>query len=212
MANAILFDLDGTLVDTLTDLANTANAVLIRFGYPSQPLESYRRFVGSGARLLMERASGETDEGRITALFEAFVEEYDRRCLETVHPYEGVLETLQHFKERGFAMGVVTNKPHRQAQTIVQHLFGDMFGCLFGGCADYPRKPDPQIVHLAAKALGVDVADCVFVGDSDVDVLTAHAAGIPCVGCAFGFRGEEELKNAGADRIVYSFTELQNLG
>lgn len=212
MAKAILFDLDGTLADTLEDLADATNTILLANGYPAQPLDSYRRHVGSGARLLLARAMGVEAQTVSDTLFEQFLVEYDRCLLETVKPYDGVLDTLDALLRDGYALGVVTNKPHEQAVKLVRYLFGERITCVFGGQAHYPKKPDPTSAALAAKALGVSLGDCVFVGDSDVDVYTAHAAGMPCIGCAFGFRGEAELRAAGADTIVYSFTEIAKNG
>ncbi len=210
MTRAILFDLDGTLADTLTDIADAVNAVLAENGLPTHPIENYRTFIGNGAKVLVRQASGIAEEERLEPLFRAFLAEYDRRCLDKVAPYDGVTQTLDALRAQGFLLGVVTNKPHAQAEKIVRHLFGDRFGCVYGNQPDcYPRKPDPTVVTLAAASLGAETTACVFVGDSDVDVFTAHNAGIPCIGCAFGFRGEAELLQAGADAIVYSFTELQ---
>ncbi len=205
MIKAILFDLDGTLADTLYALGETANDVLKEAGLPTHPMEAYRQFVGNGAKVLMERAAGRSDE----ALLERFVTEYDRRCLEDTPPYDGVLETLDMLKAKGIRLAVVTNKPHEQAVKLVNHLFGDRFDAVFGNQPHYARKPDPESSFLAMKALGVTTKECVFVGDSDVDVKTAHAAGLPCIGCAYGFRGEEELRAAGADDFAYSFADLQ---
>lgn len=205
MIKAILFDLDGTLANTLEALAGAANHVLETAGLPTHPLDAYRQFVGNGAKVLMERAAGRSDD----MLLARFVTEYDRRCLEDTPPYDGVPETLDYLQENGIRFAVVTNKPHEQAVKLVRHLFGDRFDAVFGNQPDYGRKPDPQSTHLAMQSLGVTVAECVFVGDSDVDVKTAHAAGLPCIGCCFGFRGEEELRAAGADDLVYSFADLQ---
>lgn len=204
MVKAILFDLDGTLADTLQALANNVNAVLAEAGLPVHPLEAYRRFVGNGAKLLMERAAGYHDD----ELLARFVERYDRTCLEDTPPYDGVLETLDRLRAQGIRLAVVTNKPHAQSVKLVKYLFGDRFDIILGSQPCYQRKPHPEVVELAMKMLGVTREECVFVGDSDVDVQTAHAAGMPCIGCCYGFRGEEELKNAGADALVYSFAEL----
>ena len=206
MVKAVLFDLDGTLADTLQALANNVNAVLTEAGLPTHPLEAYRRFVGNGAKRLIERAAGERYSD---ALLERFVERYDRTCLEDTPPYDGVLETLDLLKAYGIRLAVVTNKPHAQSVKLVKHLFGDRFDAVFGSQPCYQRKPHPEVVELAMKTLGVTREECVFVGDSDLDVQTAHNAGLACIGCCYGFRGEEELKNAGADALVYSFAELQ---
>ncbi len=209
MVKAVLFDLDGTLVDTLQSLCNAVNEVLKENGLPVHPVSAYRQFVGNGARVLIERASGVDDSKEIDRLLSAFLEEYDRQLLEDVKEYPDVTATLDTLLSKGILLGVVTNKPHDQAKRLVEHLFGLRISCVFGGCSAYPKKPDPESVCLAATSLGVSLDDVVFVGDSDVDVQTAHAAGLACIGCCFGFRGEEELRAAGADALVYSFTELQ---
>ncbi len=206
MVKAILFDLDGTLADTLEAIGNVVNDVLAEAGLPTHPMSAYRRFVGNGAKVLIECAAGESYDDM---LLSRFVTEYDRRCLEDTPPYDGVPETLDWLISQGVRLAVVTNKPHEQAVKLTKHLFGDRFDAIFGSQPLYARKPNPEVVYLAAKALDVSVTDCVFVGDSDVDVQTARAAGMPCIGCAYGFRGEDELKAAGADEIVYSFAELQ---
>lgn len=209
MVKAVLFDLDGTLVDTLQSLCNAVNTVLEANGLPVHPVAAYRQFVGNGARVLVERASGLSDSTEIDRLLAAFLGEYDRQLLVGVEAYHGVTETLDRLLCEGVLLGVVTNKPHDQAKRLVEHLFGSRISCVFGGCDAYPKKPDPESTCLAAASLGVSLCDCVFVGDSDVDVQTAHAAGLACIGCCFGFRGEEELRTAGADDLVYSFTELR---
>ena len=206
MRKAVLFDLDGTLADTLQALANNVNAVLSEAGLPVHPLEAYRRFVGNGAKVLLERAAGKAYDD---VLVSHFLERYDRTCLDDTPPYDGVLETLDWLKAQGVRLAVVTNKPHEQATRLTKHLFGDRFDAIFGAQPLYARKPNPEVVYLALEALGAAKNECVFVGDSDVDVQTAHAAGMPCIGCAYGFRGEEELRAAGADGIVYSFAQLQ---
>ena len=206
MVKAILFDLDGTLADTLEALGTTVNDVLTEAGLPTHSMSAYRRFVGNGAKVLMQRAAGEAYHDDLLL---QFVAEYDRRCLDDTPPYDGVLNTLDWLKAQGVRLAVVTNKPHAQALKLTEHLFGDRFDAVYGSQPLYARKPNPEVVLLAMNALGVVKEECVFVGDSDVDVQTAHAAGMPCIGCAYGFRGEEELKAAGADEIVYSFAELQ---
>lgn len=208
MKKAILFDLDGTLADTLTDLALTTNRVLEAFGLPPHPIDAYRQFVGNGARKLVASAANTTDDALIDRLFSRFLTEYDQHLLDHTQPYDGVVDTLDALLANGVRLAVVTNKPHEQALRLTAHLFGDRFEVIFGGSGDYPKKPDPQSTQLAMEALRVSTRDCVFVGDSDVDVYTAHNAGMPCIGCAFGFRGETELEEAGADALVYSFTEI----
>ncbi len=208
MAKAILFDLDGTLADTLADLAYATNRTLEKHGLPTHPIEAYRQFVGNGARNLVAAAADAKDEAFIDMLLNDFIADYKEHLLDRTRPYDGVIETLDALCASGLSVAIVTNKPHVQAVRLAQHLFGERFTVIYGGCADYPKKPDPASAELAMNALDVKASECVFVGDSDVDVYTAHKVGMPCIGCAFGFRGEEELRKAGADDIVYSFNEL----
>ncbi|MGN0171263.1 MAG: HAD family hydrolase [Acutalibacteraceae bacterium] len=211
MLKAVLFDLDGTLVDTLTDLANATNAVLERHGYQTHPTDSYRIFVGNGARRLVADAAGVFDETVIDSLLADFAEEYDRRCLETCRPYDGAVQTVKQLKARGVKLAVVTNKPERQAICIVHRFFGDVFSCIYGGTPDRPKKPDPTAVNEALHILGVQPTQALFVGDSDVDIYTAKNAGTASAGACWGFRGERELFGAGADRLLYSFDDLQKI-
>ncbi len=212
MSKAILFDLDGTLADTLTDLALATNRTLEAFGLSTHPIEAYRHFVGNGARNLVATAAHTKDEALIDRLLAYFLADYEAHLLDHTKPYEGVAETIDALQSRGVRMAVVTNKPHAQAVRLTQHLFKDRFAVVFGGCDKYPKKPDPQSTRMAMEILQATADECVFVGDSDVDVYTAHNAGVPCIGCAFGFRGEEELRKAGAEDVVYSFIEIAKNG
>ncbi len=211
MIKAVLFDLDGTLVNTLSDLANATNAVLKRHGYKTHPIERYRTFVGNGARRLISDAVGVSQDTATDCLLADFVKEYDRRCLETCQPYDGAVQTVTQMKTRGLKLGIVTNKPQRQAVRIARHFFGDMFSCIYGGIPDRPKKPDPAAVNEAMCALGVSPSQALFIGDSDVDIYTAKNVGITAVGACWGFRGEQELRSAGADKLIYSFAQLQGI-
>ena len=209
---AVLFDLDGTLVDTLGDLADATNEALRRRGFPEYPEEQYRQMVGNGARRLIERALGERCTPELTGqLLADFVRIYDEGCLRRTAPYPGIPEAVTALKERGLRLAVVTNKPEEQADKIVRHFFGPhVFTCVVGGRPGRVAKPDPAAALEVLAALGVPPAAALFVGDSDVDMQTAHNAGMRSAGAVWGFRGEEELRRAGAGILLRKPVEIVN--
>ena len=209
---AVLFDLDGTLVDTLGDLADATNEALRRRGFPEYPEEQYRQMVGNGARRLIERALGERCTPELTGqLLADFVRIYDEGCLRRTAPYPGIPEAVTALKERGLRLAVVTNKPEEQADKIVSHFFGPhVLTCVVGGRPGRAAKPDPAAALEVLAALGVPPAAALFVGDSDVDMQTAHNAGMRSAGAVWGFRGEEELRRAGAGILLRKPVEIVN--
>ncbi len=215
--NTILFDLDGTLIDTIADLADATEAVLKELGRgdgtdaPVYSFEQYRLFVGNGGRKLIERAMGEgCTEQEIDAAYARFLEIYDRAyCVKTA-PYDGILPLLEELTRRGYRLGIVTNKPQVQARKLSELFFADYpIGCVYGGSVPgRPHKPDPQVVRLALTDLNADPQTTLFVGDSDVDIHTGHNAGMVACGVTWGFRGVEELQKAGADILIDHPSEL----
>ena len=207
---AVLFDLDGTLTDTLRDLGDCTDRVLIAHGFPPHTPEEYRHFVGDGIQKLIERALGDAATPALTAqLLSEFRPLYDRECLHYVSLYPGIADTVSRLRESGLRLAVVTNKPEPQARKIVDHLFpAGTFAAVYGNVNGRPRKPDRTVVDLALDTLGVSRGNALFAGDSDVDVLTAHGAGLRCIGCTWGFRGEAELSAAGADYLLHSAREI----
>lgn len=206
MEKAVLFDLDGTLANTLPDLAFATNRALEENGFAPCPLDAYPHMVGNGARVLVERALGQKMTLSSTELVLAsFLRIYDRTCLEKVCLYPGIAGSVETLRREGFHLLVVTNKPQAQAEKIIRHFFGEtLMEGIYGGQPDRPKKPDPTAVHMALTAVHVLPENAWFVGDSDVDVQTAKAAGMRCVGAAWGFRGEKELRQAGADYVASS--------
>ena len=197
----VIFDLDGTLLDTLDDLADAVNVTLNRFGYPPRSREEVRQFVGNGAKMLMERAvpPGVDPEPALAA----FREYYDANCRHKTGPYPGVLAALEQIKEV-FPVAIVSNKP----DSAVKALCADYFpGCYaMGEHSGCPRKPSPDMVLEAMAAIGVET--CVYVGDSEVDVQTAQNAGVPCLSVLWGFRDKETLVEAGADHFCDTPADL----
>lgn len=202
---AALFDLDGTLLNTLKDLANATNRALASAGYPVHPVEAYRRFVGNGLRTLVIRAlpAGEDTSPALDELIKRTGENYARGWAETTRPYPHIPELLDELHGKGIPMAVVTNKPHDWTLLMLERYFpGKPFAFVQGATADLPHKPDPTGALKAACNLKVMPEEAAFLGDSNVDMHTARNAHMLALGAAWGFRGAEELKAAGADHIL----------
>lgn len=211
ICKAVIFDLDGTLLDTLADLANSANRVLAGHGYPTHPIADYKRFIGDGSRMLITRALPE--ERRlpeiIDASLEAFVADYGQHWDSVTQPYDGIIDLIGSFKESAMPMGVVTNKPHRFTAVMTAYFFeGCPFYPILGQQDHIPKKPNPHQALVAAEKMGVAPSSCVFLGDSAVDMETAKSAGMHPVGAAWGFRSKKELAAAGAAHILNHPLEL----
>lgn len=208
---ALLFDLDGTLLDTLDDLADAMNRVLAARGLPGHAVDAYRAFVGDGVAKLAERAlpPGQRTPEVVVATVEAMRVEYARSWAVRTHLYPGVAELLDAVTARGLPLAVLSNKPHAAAVAMVAHFLGRWpFGAVEGQREGGPRKPDPGTALAIAGHLGAPPEACVFVGDSAVDVRTAQGAGMVSVGVAWGFRGEAELRAAGVDHVLHAPREL----
>ncbi len=214
--DTVLFDLDGTLINTIADLAWTSEQILTEWGRgnadgtPVHGYDAYHRFVGNGIRKLVERAFGGTlTESELDDAVQQFVALYNEHCAVKTAPYEGIIALLDELKARGLRMGVVTNKPEVQAKLLANKFFAAYnFCCVYGSVSDRPNKPDPHVVQLALDDCDATAERTLFVGDSDVDVETAHNAGLVCAGAVWGFRGEEELRRAGADILIAHPLEL----
>ncbi len=207
---AILFDLDGTLLDTLQDIANAMNRTLAANDMPQHDLAAYRRKVGSGMRKLTERSVPDADDiATVDRILDVFMADYRLHSTDNTAPYPGVQEMLKAVKQTGVKMYVISNKSEPEAIEIVGSIFGeDMFDAVYGTVEGRPTKPAPDTCFLALAEAGCDQADAVFVGDSEVDVQTAIAAGVYGIGVTWGFREEEELVAAGADIIVQTADDL----
>ena len=208
---AICFDLDGTLLDTLADIGNAANAALLRFNLPTHPLESYRYFVGEGASRLMEKILPQactSDEWR-AQLLEAFEEEYALGWKQQTCLYAGIADLLDELTQATWPLAVLSNKPDAFTQQCVQHFLGSWpFRIVRGQQAGIPRKPDPIGMQLIAQELSLPVEDLCLIGDTSVDMQTATNAGSCPIGVSWGFRKVEELQEYGARLVVDSPVEL----
>ena len=209
--NTYIFDLDGTLLDTLGDLAASVNDALRKHGMPEHSIDDVRRFVGNGVRLLMERA---VPDGAANPLFEetfaSFRQHYMAHSLDTTKPYEGIPETLADLKARGCHLAVVSNKMMAATQELCRHFFPDTIEVAIGEheSAGIRKKPAPDTVFAALKALGVGQEGAVYVGDSDVDIETARNSGLPCISVLWGFRDRDFLIQHGAKTFISTPSEL----
>ena len=193
MTVGILFDLDGTLLDTLEDLHDSVNHALGQFGFPVRTLEEIRRFVGNGAANLIRQAVPEgCGEDTTAAVLGAFRAHYDANCRNKTRPYPGIPKALEEVASL-YPTAIVSNKPDPAVKDLCRLYFPGVYA--LGEAPGCPRKPAPDMVFKAMKELGVDA--CVYVGDSEVDVLTARSAGVPCVSVLWGFRDREEMEAVG---------------
>lgn len=197
-----IFDLDGTLVDSLEDLRDATEYALKTMGYDGYPLERYQYFVGNGVKKLLERAFQTEDEVVYTKARALFDEYYFQHCLDHTLPYDGLSILLSQLHEQGHTLGVVTNKPDALAKKICGHLFSKNLDFCQGQVDHIPVKPNPHFVLEAIKKYQFKKEDCVYIGDSDVDIYTGKNAGVKTIGVTWGNRTREELENAGADIIV----------
>lgn len=211
MYTTYIFDLDGTLLDTLGDLAASVNYALRTHGMPEHSIDDVRRFVGNGVRKLMERAVPDgADNPLFEEAFATFRQYYMDHSLDTTRPYEGIPETLAALKARGCHLAVVSNKMMAATQALCSHFFPDTIEVAIGEheAEGIRKKPAPDTVIAALKALGVGKEDAVYVGDSDVDIQTACNSGIPCVSVLWGFRDRDFLKQHGAETFISTPDEL----
>lgn len=208
MLQLCIFDLDGTLADTLDSLVYSVSAVLKEMGYePIDPAQC-RSFVGNGARVLVEKAlkaAGDTEGKRVEEGLERYRRIFVKGCTYNVVPYDGMRELLKELKARGVHLAVLTNKPHERAIDVVETVFGKgTFEVIQGQQDGMPRKPDPAPALDIAKSFGLTPGDCLYIGDSEVDIATGKAAGMKTLGVSWGFRTRGQLVEAGAEYIVDS--------
>lgn len=202
---AVLFDLDGTLLDTLDDLAASVNAALAAFSLPMRTREEVRRFVGNGAERLIRLAlPGEETDPPAKEVLKVFRTHYNAHCLDRTRPYDGILEALRQLH---MPAAIVSNKPDSAVKPLCARFFPGVPA--FGETADCPRKPAPDMLFRGLEALGAD--RCVYVGDSEVDILTARNAGMPCLSVLWGFRDKETLEAAGGTVFCRTPEELPGI-
>jgi phosphoglycolate phosphatase len=211
---ATIFNLDGTLLDTLDDIANAANRVLAARGFPTHPNANYRTFIGEGVVKLMLRAlpGAHQDEATVQACVGDYAQEYERTWNALTKPYPGVPEMLDALKVGGLKLAVLSNKSDHFTQRCVGELLAKWtFDVVMGATDQFPRKPDPASAIETARRLGVPRAECLYVGDSGVDMQTARAAHMCSVGALWGFRGKAELLRDGAQHLIDKPSEVLDL-
>ncbi|MBQ9036791.1 MAG: HAD-IA family hydrolase [Erysipelotrichaceae bacterium] len=194
---AVIFDLDGTLLDTLQDLANSTNHALEVNGLPQRSLDEVRQFVGNGVRRLMELAVG-NNETDFEKVFNDFKQHYAIHCNDYTKPYEGIFELIYELKKRGISCAIVSNKAQFAVDELKELYFKGILDVAIGEKEGIRKKPAPDTVEEACRQLGVKLEDCVYVGDSEVDILTAQNCRIDCISVTWGFRSVESLKQNGA--------------
>ena len=206
---AVLYDMDGTVLDTLADLTDAVNVSLRRFGLPEQPAMHVRDVLGNGARrLIMGCLPENTDERTADAVLEFYKPYYDAHCREKTAPYPGITELMQRLRDAGVKQAVVSNKPDGAVKELAELFFGGLIESAVGESETVRLKPCPDAVLAAGKLMGVSKDECVYDVDSEVDIETARRAGMDCISVAWGFRDEDMLRAEGASCIVHSAEEL----
>lgn len=207
----VIFDLDGTLMDTLVDLAASTNYALDQLGFPTRSINEVRSFVGNGVRKLIERAvpAGIT-ECQLNEVFACFRTHYKVHCKDNSAPYAGIPAVLEQLRALGFKMAIVSNKPDAEVKQLNSEFFANCIGVAMGENeqAGIPKKPSPEMVLEAMRLLGCGMQECLYVGDSDVDIQTARNAGIDCLSVTWGFRSADILASHGALHMVDQPSQL----
>lgn len=212
MTQLVIFDLDGTLLNTIDDLALSANHALHQYGYPEHELSAYRHFVGNGITKLIERALPETarQQDTIHKLQSAFVSYYQQHKTDLSQPYPGIAELLDQLHNQGILLAVASNKYHQGTLELIRHFFGDtLFSVVLGQRDGIPVKPDPTIVEDILSYTAIPKSATLYVGDSGVDMQTARNSNLTSIGVTWGFRSRQELETNGADIIVNSPREIE---
>lgn len=210
----IIFDLDGTLLNTLEDLADSGNYILNRYGFPQHPLSSYRFFVGDGILKLVERILPEDkkDKDFVLSFKEEFVKYYNQHKSDKTAPYPGIINVLETIQNKHIKMAVASNKSHQLMRPLMQHYFPTIhFSAIYGQRPEIPTKPNPTIVFDILKKTASVEEQTLYVGDTSVDIQTAKNAGLKSIGVLWGFRSREELVTAGADDVINHPDDLLKL-
>ena len=209
-AELVIFDLDGTILNTVEDLNGSLNYVLERYGLPLRTVTETARFLGNGIRRLIELGAGEgVPAETLDAMFADFKVHYGAHCLDRTRPYEGIPELIAALRAAGRKTAVVSNKADFAVQELVERFFPGLFDIAVGEREGIRRKPSPDSVNEVLDRLGVSREKAVYVGDSEVDIATAKNAEMDCLSVAWGFRTEENLRNSGATAIVRTVADLQ---
>lgn len=212
MKKAVIFDLDGTLTNTLKSLWKSTNMALATAGLPPHEIDSYKYFAGNGAKELIRKsliADGDTELVHFDSVMEAYNRIFEEYCMYEVKPYDGIRELLKVLKEKGLHLAVNSNKPQPRTVDVVEEIFGkDTFDLLVGQCEERRRKPAPDGVNYILEQLHLDKEDVLYIGDTCTDMQTGKSAGVFTVGALWGFRDRQELVENHADAIIEKPLEL----
>ncbi len=212
MYKLCVFDMDGTFVNSIGDIADAMNRSLVAMGYKTYPEEDYCRMVGDGMRVLCERALPNDDKDELEKLISLYKEDYLNNCCVRTAPYDGMVDLIYDLKRNGIKSAILSNKPHEQVMEISEKIFEkDLFDEIIGNSDRFPTKPAPDSLYYIMDKYNAMNNETVYIGDSDVDMILGKKAGVYTIGAAWGFRGEQELLNAGADDIAHNAEELCSL-
>ena len=214
MKQLVIFDLDGTLLDTVADLANATNQALKQCGYPTHPTDAYYKFVGNGINKLFARAlpAEHSTEENVQLIRSIFVPYYNEHNADCSHPYPDIVALLETLQERGVQLAVASNKYHEATLKLVRHFFPSIrFVAIYGQRDGVPIKPAPDVVYDILHDTGIAKEETLYVGDSGVDMQTARNAGVESIGVTWGFRSAEELHENGAMHIIHEADEIEKI-
>ncbi len=210
--NSVVFDLDGTLLDTLGDLRDSVNFALEKNNLPQRTTEEIRSFVGNGIRRLIESSVPENTPLEITdKCFSDFKEYYKKHSAILTKPYDDIIDLMKALKSKGVKVAVVSNKADFAVKTLMEDYFNGLYDCAYGERAGVPRKPAPDGVFEAVKEMGADVESTVYIGDSEVDVITSQNANLPCIAVTWGFRDKKVLESLNPEYIVDSPSDIMRI-
>jgi len=208
---AVVFDMDGTILDTLSDLKNCVNHFLAEYGYPERTLDEIRSFVGNGIKPLIERAFPAGADVDAEGLFPRFMDYYSLHCVDTTKAYEYIPEVMTALKDAGVKVAIVSNKPDLAVNKLAERFFGGAYDIAVGEMKELNKKPAPDEVFYALDKLGVSARDAVYVGDSDVDLMTAKNSGLDCISVSWGFKTRAFLEQLNAKTIIDDPREILDL-
>lgn len=209
----IIFDLDGTLVNSIEDIADAMNIMLLSYNYPVHSYETYKKFVGSGLRSLVIKALPEAhrDNAQINLCFDAMKDIYSNHCTIKTRPYDGVMDLLDQLKLRRIKLSILSNKADVLTKKVASHLFPDYFETVAGLTTEALKKPNPVVALDISKTMGIAPEDLIFIGDTGIDIQTAKNANMLAIGVSWGFRSKEELNKSGAKHILNQPSDLLNI-
>lgn len=206
---AIIFDMDGTLLDTLNDITDSINHVFCSYGYSPKSIDEIRNYIGNGTTQLIEKCfSRKPNDRHFARMLEQYKQHYLGNCVNKTRPYPQTIEVLHRLWESGINLGIVSNKPDAMVKRLNNLFFSEYISVALGELPDLKRKPEPDLVFSALEQLGVDPQDALYVGDSEVDILTAQNAGMQYIAVTWGFRDADALKAAGAESFIDSPLDL----